>query len=74
MVSFHLFVGPAIRTLGGQREVMPARARLSTTVELDSRPDRVRYLPAVADLLRRTVAPRHGTGLTAAPSPSEPIV
>ena len=63
MVSFHLFVGPAIRTLGGQREVMPARARLSTTVELDSRPDRVRYLPAVADLLRRTVSTtaRHGS-------------
>lgn len=63
MVSFHLFVGPAVRTLGGHRNVMPARARLSTTVELETRPDRVRYLPAVADLLRQTVSTprRHGS-------------
>ena len=63
MVSFHIFVGPAIRALGGHREVMAPRARLSTAVGLDPRPDRVRYLPAVADLLRQTVStpPRHGS-------------
>lgn len=63
LVSFHLFVRPAIRALGGHGQVMPPRARLTTKTDLIARTDRIRYLPGVADLIDQSVSTpkRHGS-------------
>lgn len=56
LVSFHLFVQPAMRVIGGHRNTMPGRARLRSTVDLATREDRVRYLPATANFVEQTVS------------------
>jgi molybdopterin molybdotransferase len=63
LVSFEVFVRPALRVLGGFAEIHRPEAHLQRLTAQPRRSDRVRFLPAVADLSAGTVvtADRHGS-------------
>jgi len=63
LVSFEIFVRPALRRLGGFSELHRQSVRLQLLNTQRRSLDRVRFLPAVADLFAGTVttADRHGS-------------
>ena len=67
LVSFELFVRPALRKIGGFTDFDRPRVRAQTTTALAVSRDRTRYLAGTLDSLRGVVAPasRRGSHLVA---------
>ncbi len=63
LVTFEVIVKPALRRLGGFRDIEQPRAALILVGEQVRRPDRTRYLPGVADFVSGevTAANRQGS-------------
>ena len=67
LVSFELFVRPALRKLGGFEDLDRPRLVAALEVDIPVSPDRRRFLPGIVDLRRLVVSPvgRRGSHLIA---------
>ncbi|MHC9046392.1 molybdopterin molybdotransferase MoeA [Microbacterium saperdae] len=61
-VSFEVFVRPALLALQGRAEIQRPRASLTSDAAWTTPPGRRQYLPAIVDLVARTVRPATAGG------------
>lgn len=76
LVSFELFVRPALRKMGGFANVDRPRLKARTATSIKSSPDRIRYVPARLDMAQALVTPasRHASHMLGAVAGSNCLI